>query len=151
MSQLKVRFGEPEHGWMSVSILANEVELLRIDASDIYPSLHLLVDALSAMLDSRAEKTVDWTEEPNEIEMRFTRDSENIKLEISSFLSSFRPLNSSESDFAFVGTYDEICLPFWRALRSLEGRYLPEDLAQLWTEPFPHRKLALLTQQLGKS
>ena len=151
MSQIKVRFGEPEHGWMSVSILADNSKLLRIDASDIYPSLHLLVDALSAMLDSRAEKTVDWTEEPREIEMRFTRDFENIKLEISSFPSSFRPLNPSKAEFAFVGTYDEICLPFWRALRNLEGRYLPEDLVQLWTEPFPYRELALLTEQLGKS
>lgn len=150
MSQLKIRFDEPEHGWMNVEIHADGAELMRISVSDVYPSLHLLVDALLAMLDLRAEKSVDWMQEPAEFEMLFARRGEHISLEISSFSSSFRPIGERSTDYVFSGSYEEICLPFWRALRNLEGRYSPEELANRWTEPFPHRELALLTERMGK-
>lgn len=151
MSQLKVRFDEPEHGWMPFIISQDEEVCVRCDASDIYPSLEQLVIALNAMLDGHDERFVAWTEEPAELEMRFLRRDDVIRLEVSSFPGSFRPIETPEADFVFVGTYDEVCLPFWRALRALEGRYSPEELARRWTGCFPHRELALLTERLGKN
>jgi hypothetical protein len=150
MSLLRVHFDEPEHDWMPLTLEDEEVRI-RCDASDIYPSLEQLVSALSAMLDARDEQLVVWMEEPVELEMRFLRSDEVIRLEISSFPGSLRPLETPKAEIVFVGTYEEICLPFWRALRELEGRYSREELARRWTGYFPHRELALLTEQLGKT
>ena len=153
MSRLKVRFGEPEHGWMDLFILEDAQEIHR-DVSDIFPSFDLLVTALLSMWQGEAEATATWAEEPSELDLIFSRLDEFIRLEVVPFPGSFRPYSRAtltiEPIFTFVGSYEGTCLPFWRALRELEGRYSPEELARRWTSPFPYRQLALLTEQLGK-
>ncbi len=150
MSHLQVRFDDPEHGWIGVEIYDNQIEVLRFDASDIYPSFHALVMALLTMRDARGEAIVDWMQEPAEVEMCFSTREEAVQLEISSFPGSARPLERGDAELVFAGTYDEICLPFWRALRHLEGRYTPTELELRWHSSFPHRELEMLTAQLGK-
>ena len=151
MSRFKVRFGDPEHGWMNVALFDNNIEVLSFEASDIYPSLDLLASALKAMREPRGEQTVDWTQEPDEIELRFVSHQDIIRLEIAKSPASARPLERHENGLFFTGTYDEICLPFWRALRNLEGRFTHEELAKRWKSYFPHQELQLLTEQLGKN
>jgi hypothetical protein len=86
--------------------------------------------------------------------LRFSRQSKGdvIRLEIRLF-EIYQPSRpESEPKFTFTGTYDEICLPFWRALRGLQDRY-PAKLLESewhWTGNFPYRELALLTERLGK-
>ena len=152
MSQLKVRFGEVHHGWVKVTLWNNDVEISKFEASYIYSaSFRSLVNVLLAMLDLRAEEAVVWGLEPDEIEMRFVRDDDECKLEVTALPDNSRPLERGDASFVFVGTYEETCLPFWRALRNLEGRYSPEELARHWQSYFPHRELALLTERLGKN
>ncbi|PQV63796.1 hypothetical protein B1R32_109136 [Abditibacterium utsteinense] len=42
MSKLKVKFGEPEHGWIDFSVFDGEEQIVQFEASDIYPSLESL-------------------------------------------------------------------------------------------------------------
>lgn len=153
MSRLKVRFDNPEHGWMDLFIGKDDQEIHR-DVSDIFPSLDLLVTALLSMWQGEAEATATWAEEPSELDLVFSRRDESICLEVVPFPGSFRPYSRAtltvEPIFTFVGSYEQTCLPFWRALRELEGRYSSEELAHRWTSPFPQRELAFLTEQLGK-
>lgn len=150
MPTLKVRFDEPEHGRIGLFILANDKLIVECDASRIYDSLEQLVTALGAMLDMRDERLVTWLEGAPELELRFSRLDDVVQLEITSFEGSERPREKPTADWTFVGPYDEICLPFWRALRNLEGRYSAEELVHRWKGYFPHRGLAFLTEQLGK-
>lgn len=150
MPRFKISFDEPDHGWIGWDLKCDEEVVLTCVASHIYDSFDQLVTALGAMLDPREERFVVWMEEPAELEMRFVSRDGTIFLEINDFSNSLRPLGKPSADWAASGTYDEICLPFWRALRSLEGRYSPEELAKRWKGYFPHRELALLTEQLGK-
>ncbi|BCM91359.1 hypothetical protein IAD21_03231 [Abditibacteriota bacterium] len=148
LPKLKVRFDEPEHGRIWLLVFADDEKIIHKDASHIYSSFDQLVTALGAMLDVREERLVVWLEAPAELEMRFSRRDDVIWLEITSFDGSKRP--HKEPEFTFYGSYNEICLPFWRALRALEGRYSVEELEHRWRDPFPHRELALLTQRLAK-
>ncbi len=148
MPRLKVKFDEPEHGRIYLFVFADGKQVVHSDVSRIYSSFEQLVTALGAMLDGQEERIVVWLEGSAELEMRFSRHDDIIQLEITSFAGSIRPHKNPE--FTFVGSYNEICLPFWRALRNLEGRYSAEELALRWKGYFPHRELALLTHQLGK-
>lgn len=152
MPRLKVYFGDPEHGWMNVSISNNDVEFINFAASHIYyPSLSSLAAALLAMRDPCGKSTVHWMLEPAEVKMRFSKCEATVRLGIASFSASAHSLEGDNAEFIFAGTYDEICLPFWRALRNLEGRYSPEEWAGRWDSPFPRHELAVLTAQLGKN
>lgn len=151
MSRLKIRFDNPEQGWIVLFVFADGEQIIHSDVSWIYPSFDQLVTALGAMFDVREERLVVWLEEPTELEMRFSRRDDVVSLELTSFSGPERPREKVDAEFTFVGSYDEICLPFWRALRELEGRYPAEELARLWKVSFPHRELALLTERLGKS
>ncbi len=152
MSRLKIQFDEPEHGWIGLNIFDGEQQLAQCVASRVYNSFDQLVWALAAILDTRDERSVVWLEGPAELELRFSRrDDELVQLEITSFAGCKRPREKPDADFLFVGTYTQICLPFWRALRNLEGRYSPEELWRRWKGDFPHRELALLTARLGKA
>ena len=152
MSRFKVRFGDPEPGWMNVALLDNDVDLISFTASHIYyPSLSSLTLALLTMRDPRGQSLVHWMLEPAEVEMIFSKIDEAVTLEITRYPDDARPLEESVADLTFTGSYNEVCLPFWRALRNLEGRYAPEELAMRWESPFPHHDLAVLTERLGKS
>jgi hypothetical protein len=53
-----------------------------------------------------------------------------------------------EKEFEVSGSYGEICLPFWRALRSLQGRFSADELAARWHRPFPWKEIDLLTKAI---
>lgn len=151
MPRLKVRFDEPEHAWIGLFIFEDDTQIVHSDVSRIYDSFAQLVAALGAMLDAHDERSVVWLEGPAELELHFSRRDDVLRLEINSFDDKKRPLEKPNAGFSFTGSYDEICLPFWRALRSLEGRYPEEELASRWKGYFPHRELARLTQMLGRA
>ncbi|PQV63346.1 hypothetical protein B1R32_1121 [Abditibacterium utsteinense] len=107
------------------------------------------------MLNSGEEQLVSWAGEPSETELLFSRSGEEnvILLEIAFFETAQNPREKRKPNLKFIGSYDEICIPFWRALQDLQIRYFAKLLESewRWTGYFPTRELDLLTEALGKS
>ncbi|MDB4945650.1 MAG: hypothetical protein JWP97_5184 [Labilithrix sp.] len=151
MSRLKVELDEPEHGWIGLTIQEDGEERIRCSASHIVDSLEQLVGALRSTIDSCVESRVLWLEEPRELEMVFARRGDEVELRLASY-SDHRHLREGRGEpLTFRGTSDAICLPFWRALRGLQGKYSEAEFHERWKRPFPVRELDALTHALGKA
>jgi len=59
-----------------------------------------------------------------------------------------RIARSGEKELEITGSYEEICVPFWRALRSLQGRFSAEELDARWHRPFPWKDIDQLTSAI---
>ena len=149
MSKLKVSFSDPEHGWLVLTLDAG-AETVRIDASDIYPSLSGLVKALQLLRVLPGQQTVTWTCEPTEYDLVFVRDAGGITLRVLCFPDSRRSAFREDEVLSVSGSYDEVCLPFWRALKSLQGRFPQAEMGERWTSSFAWRELDALTAELGR-
>lgn len=149
MSKLSVTFGDPEFGWIDVTVQA-DTQRLNFEASDIYNAFFPLVDTLHQLYLACDERVVGWTVEPTEYDMHFVRAGELITLDVMCWPDSSRSSFHQNKVFSVGGSYTEICPPFWRALRGLQGRFSAAELENRWQNLFPHRELNLLTAALGK-
>lgn len=104
-----------------------------------------LTSALYNLLCYRVGGAVTWHAEPAETELRFSISQEDVELEVYSFSDHRRDYGRGERELAITGSYEEICMPFWRALRSLQGRFSPEELDVRWHRPFPWKEIEILT------
>ena len=150
MSKLRVTFENPDAGtvWFT---LASGSESVAISATYIYNSFYQLADALHRIRAAPGQATVVWMCEPSEYEMQFCREADIIRLEVVWFPGSERSVfKPGQVEMSMTGSYDEVCLPFWRALRELQGRLPASDFEARWGDPFPSRELELLTAVLGK-
>ncbi len=150
MAKLHVSFGEPDAGWIRVS-LQHEADVIQIGASYIYSSFHSLTEALIRLKNGADEAVVVWQCEPSEYEMRFGYRDGIVDLQVLLFPGPERSIfDEPNPKLTINGTYEEVCLPFWRALRQLQGRFSEEEWQARWHGPFPCRELDLLTATLGK-
>ena len=150
MNKPSVIFGDPKLGWINVSLqFANQT--FSMEDSDIYNPFFPLVDALLQLHTAPGQSVVNWTVEPTEYDMHFSRVDETVTLDILAWPDSSRNDFHQENVFSASGSYDEICLPFWRALRGLQGRFSAADLEERWEDLFPQRELNALTVALGKA
>ena len=149
MSKLIVIFGDPEFGWINVSLRFGP-ETFSIEASDVYNAFFPLVDTLLQLHSAPGQNVVNWTIEPTEYDMHFSREDEVVTLDIFVWPDSSRSSFRQGKVFSAFGSYAEICLPFWRALRGLQGRFSAADLEKRWDNLFPQRELNALTAILGK-
>lgn len=150
MAKLLVTFDEPDAGTIEIT-LRHEVKTVHIGASYIYSSFHALVEALIRLKISADEAVVVWQCEPFEYEFRFRSLDTAVSLQVILFPDSRRSVfDEPDPKLATVGSYEEVCLPFWRALRQLQGRFSEEEWQARWHGPFPSRELDFLTAALGK-
>ena len=150
MAKLYVTFGEPDAGTIEVT-LRHGAETVYIGASYIYSSFHALVEALMRLKTNAEEAVVVWQCEPSEHEFRFSYQNAVVSLQVLLFPDSRRSVfDAPDSELTATGSYVEVCLPFWRALRQLQGRFSEEEWQARWHGPFPSRELDLLTAALGK-
>ena len=148
--KLKVAFDDLEHGWVGLTI-SYGVETVTIAASYTPSDSFLdLTNALHNLL-SDGEAKVTWHCEPPEFDMLFARNGANVSLEIYEYSDYRRGSERGEKVFAVSGTYEEICLPFWRALRDLQGRFSAEELNARWHRQFPSREVDLLTSEIKEA
>ena len=108
-----------------------------------------LTNALHRLLYYPIEATVVWHEEPAETELRFSPSGELIRLEVYMFPDRHRRIaRNGEKELEITGSYEEICVPFWRALRSLQGRFSAEELDARWHRPFAWKDIDQLTSAI---
>jgi hypothetical protein len=143
--KLNVSFENPEHGWVGLTISQGE-ESLKIIAS--YTPSDSFLDLTNALYNLRCYRVggvVAWHEEPAETELRFSISGDEVELDVYFFSDHRRDYGRGERVLAITGSYEEICTPFWRALRSLQGRFSAEELDARWHRPFPCKEIDLLT------
>jgi hypothetical protein len=143
--KLKVSFDNPEHGWVGLFINYGEEAITIIASYTPSDSFLDLTNALYALLYYPIEATIVWHEEPAETELRFSVSGGIVRLEVYTFPDYRRIAGSGERDLEISGSYEEICVPFWRALRSLRGRFSAEELDARWHRPFPWKDIDQLT------
>lgn len=140
--KLHVVFGDPVAGQVRLTV-THGIEFAEIAASYLYNGFLELTLALHRLLFTQGESVVTWRSEALETEMRFVRMDESVYLEIDVFTEGRRASRGRRLLFA-SGDYDEICLPFWRSLRTLQGRYSGEDLQRRWPG-FPSNEINKLS------
>ncbi|HSE24914.1 MAG TPA: hypothetical protein VLB68_24855 [Pyrinomonadaceae bacterium] len=143
--KLKVIFDDPGDGWVCVKLSCG-VEIADIIACYTpYDSFLDLVDALYNLFLYEGEWRVSWNEAPVECELRFRKTGNLVNFELLEFPDHRRELQRAESRLKAKGSYDEIAIPFWRALRNLQGRFSSEELHTRWHRAFPSKELEELT------
>jgi hypothetical protein len=140
MSKLRVSFDEPEFGWIGVTV-SDGVETIAIDAAARVAPFQQLVVALTGLLEDRGEFTVTWLEEPEETCWRFEKRLDDILLEV-------WQSDSPQPILTAHGSYQDICLPFWRALQSVKSRSGPQELERKIQSEFPFEQFERLTAKI---
>ena len=150
-SSLKVQFDDPQGGWMVVTIRSDASVVTLSVSSVLYDTLDELVDSLHALATGDDHPSVRIFEEPTSCELQFKRENGTIGLKLCRFASFSRPRSGKpgETLLATAGTFAEMCLPFWRALRSLQTRFSDQEFQLRWRRPFPTSGMEKLSANLS--
>lgn len=142
MKALQINFGDPEHGWITISV-RDDVKEVVIEVDSKYESFLTLISLLTKLIDECGEFAVSWLEEPIVTTWTFTKQKDEIVFE---FLRS----NENQAIFQFTGSYETVCLPFLSALQSLRSRFKEQKLEENLQDSFPSTELNLLTARISK-
>lgn len=148
--RLKVAFDDPEHGWVGLTIGRGSESVTIIASYTPRDSFLDLADALYNLYLYSGETKVIWHSGSTEYELRFGREGNEVRLEAWEYPDRLRDAGRGERFFEASGSYEDVGLPFWRALRNLQGRFSAEELNRRWHRPFPARELDGLTSLLRK-
>ena len=147
-AKLKASFDDPDGGWVCLTIECGEHSETIIASYTPGDSFLDLTDGLYNLLQYDCEARIIWHEEPAETELRFIRTKKVVRLKVWFFQDHRRDDGRGEKEFEASGSYEEICLPFWRALRSLQGRFSANELTARWLRPFPWKEIDDLTKAI---
>lgn len=147
-AKLKASFDDPAHGWVCLTIECGEHSTAIIASSTPSDSLSDLITGLGNLFLCEGEARIVWHYGRAETELRFLRAKDVIKLEVWYFEDHLRDYGRGEKELEVSGGFEEICLPFWRALRSLQGRFSADELTARWHRPFPSKEIDVLTKAI---
>jgi hypothetical protein len=139
--KLKVVFDDPEHGWVGLTISHGEQSVTILASYTPSDSFHELTNALYDLFLYSGEAKAVWHSGPVEYELRFAREGDVVRCEVNEYPDHLRDAGRGTLFFEASGSYEEICLPFWRALRGLQGRFPEAELNARWHRPFPSKEV----------
>jgi hypothetical protein len=143
MNQLNIDFSDPEFGWIIISV-DNGVDSITIEADSKFNSFQELTMGLFVLTSEDNQFTVTWLEEPDVTEWRFTKFAEDIVFE--NWRLPFA--KTAELKMQFSGSFQEVCIPFWRALQALKNRWERAELEKSLEDDFPFIDLERLTAEI---
>lgn len=145
---MRVRFDNPDNGWVGISI-EDQDSCFEQSLSHAYDSFLELVLALGRLLVPRSTESVTCLVGPAQFDLRFQRTEDVIEFSVVEYPDDQRLKGvAGQTVFSSVGDFEHIGMPFWGALRDLEGRFSKEDLARRWHQAFPHEALDRLTKRI---
>lgn len=148
LNGLKVVFDDPEHGWIALMISCGETSVTIVTEYTPRDSFLELANALYNLLMRDGEFIVRWQYNPTEYDMSFERKGAAVSMNVVEYPDRLRREGRGDLMFSISGSYADICLPFWRALRDLQGRFSPEELDSKWHRAFPSREIDILTNAI---
>jgi len=146
---LKVRFGEPENGWIEIRL---ETALNRLSLHISYTPFHFieeLIEAIIKVLDGEDAKA-NGSYNPERYEFVFKVENEIIHLQICAFPDYTPNENAKEVLFEHEGERVEICKAFWRSFRDLQDRVSPEKFEESFRREFSLRDLEFLSGRISQ-
>ena len=149
MSQFKIILEKPIMGSMTMSIIDNHLDKYHICFSYFpYNSLKELTVALKGIItDTQNEYIVRFFCDPTEYDLKFIKKSQlDVTVELTEYLDGKRTLDNSKTIYSRSGNALEICLPFWRALKSRST-----DLNKSkWEDLYPTSELTSLSKLINR-
>jgi hypothetical protein len=133
---IKATLGDPNHGWVVLSLQAPSAEVEIVGSYAPGDSFLELIRALDDMLHEGGERTVTWYEEPQETDLCFVGRANRVQLTVRRFRDHRRTKGGGRVLLDVAGSFEQVCLPLWRALRSLQGRFSQQDLDARWHKNF---------------
>ena len=147
-NKLKVAFDDPEHGWVGLTIsCGSDTVTINISYTPNDSSLDL-ANALYNLFLYSGEAKVIYHAGSTEYELRFAKEGGVVRFETYEYPDRLRDAGRGERFFEAAGSYGDICIPFWRALRNLQGRFSEEELYARWHRSFPWKEIDGLTALL---
>ena len=151
-AKLKVQVSYFDAGGLGLTLdAADAAEPLALWVSYVYNSPGQPIEALGGLLlpaPATAGYRVLLPDEPDETELHFQGHGAGVALTARAFADGKHRAKTGRELLRLSGSYAEICLPFWRALRGLQGQYPPAKLDRRWHRAFPSRALNQLTALL---
>jgi hypothetical protein len=137
---LNIVFEAPEHGWMPVKIIYQDIEEY-FDVSDVPIDP---IDQLMQVLDSAITGgggEVWWHLEPAGYYLNLHAEHRKFRVKLEYSVNSMKP--TRETVFEYTGNFQETIIPIWRSLRKLQS--------YKWTEfTVPDKAMDSITKQVKK-
>ncbi len=147
-NKVHIKFGIPQHGWLLTTIAYNDFTLeLDISNVPIDPMVQLCDALISINKGIKVPDRVIWHLEPYCYYLQF----EKLEFEYKAVISESDSFGSpAKITTEFYGSFEEIILPFYRALKHFCSQPFKPSL---WAEIDPERikKLTELIRQKKKS
>lgn len=143
----RVHIANPNAGWMElVATTATEVRVLVSYTPNDF--LAELIGALSLAVQGVSGVAVAMTE-PDVFELVLEPQQDGaVSLTVVEYPGGRK--GRGRNVLVVQGTPTEVVLPFWRALKSLQGRISPEEYARAMRREFPTLALQRLSRLLSK-
>ena len=112
---LTIRFGEPCHGWLPVVIKYGDI-------TEEFLSSNIPVDSVTALWDiinsaiSGVGGEVWWHLEPSGYYLSITKEKDMYFVDLK--FSEKSRTDDRDDVFNFVGSFEEVILPIWRAIKE---------------------------------
>jgi hypothetical protein len=149
--RFQVHFSNPHNGWLDVSVdTAKETFKAPVSytPNDFLDELVMAASLLALGCDAMVVAFC----EPETYEFRFRHEADTSmgRFEIVAFPNQQRPTGAGVAVLSFRASMEHVVVPFWRALRSLEGRVTATDYRDAMRRTFPSSHLRRLSQLLSK-
>lgn len=145
--KLRVEFDDPDHGWIGFRVESDSGTFVESFSYTPYDSFAELATSIALIYKGAETASSTWSAEPTEIELAFSRTDETVELRIERWRDCHRTEEPGRRLTA-SGSFDQICRPFWRAMRNLHTRFEPAELDRRWHRQFPHDQVSRLTALL---
>ena len=148
---MKVYLKNLNHGWIDLIIKDELFIILDNRFSYIYNFLEDLLDGLYQLNNMHTISTkIILFGEPFAYELVFNKEDDVVNFKLF-FIENYTGVQYPDKlIYEKVGNFKEICLPFWRALRTLQSRYNQKEFNELWQREFSYQKLERLSQIIKK-
>jgi hypothetical protein len=149
--RLHVILSSPHDGWIEVTVGTEKTEFAEAVSYTPNDFITGLVKAVCLLMEGQDGLAVASCE-PTTYDFRFSKetDTEKCQFDIVGFPDWHRHEHSGEVVFSFRASKEEVVLPFWRALRNLEGRIAASEYRDAMRREFPSPCLQRLSRLLSK-
>lgn len=150
--KLEVSFNSPQCGWMSIGFDDGESEFHTTTAYT--PHTHALSEilrGLASFLERQGERDefkVDWSRNPEEYKLFFTRNGYNVFFQVVEYPPDAEPKTEGEIVFSYNGLVNDFCEAFYKTFAQLYEDRETDEFEFNWRQPFPYEEFKSLEAKL---
>ncbi|MFL6374845.1 MAG: hypothetical protein ACJ73D_09280 [Pyrinomonadaceae bacterium] len=139
--RLEISFNSPQCGWMSVGFRDGENEFHTTTAhaphAAALPELMKVLASLADPSTAENEYTLHWNRDPEEFDFHFSRNAEDLTLEIYQYPTDEREAAERHLVFQHIGTVTKTVAAFAETFDHLYADRDTDEFDFNWRQPFP--------------